>query len=370
MKKNLLILAVAALAFASCSNDETVAVNNSGGNEISFRPLTNGITRAVDITGFTSTPFMVRADAAGPAAYFGETQFSYDGTSAWTSTNKYYWPSDDAVLTFHAYAPTSNAQFTHTTGTNTFVVTPSSTASEQVDLVYATATGKKSTHNAGVTLTFGHVESKVVIKLKNSNNNLKITAKNVVIGNVKDKGTYTMGSGWDVSAASNTTYTQSYTGVEYTTATQAGVDMILIPQTLTNATTYHDGSDGAAFDGSYILVDLKIQNNTSPYAYIVGAAESSVGADDNYVTAMFPLPATVWTEGTKYVYTVDLAGGGYSPTNKNSTDLNLDPILEGAEIKFITVTVSDWTAYDGDGDGSADADGDGTDDNDPIEVGM
>ena len=245
---------------------------------------------------------------------------------------------------------------------STFVVTPSSTAASQVDLVYATATGTKA-NSGGVTLTFGHMESKVVIMLKNTNSNLKITANKVVIGNVYGSGTYTMGTGWGSLTSAASSYTQSYSGTEYTTASQAGVDMILIPQTLTNATTYHDATDGAVFDGSYITVDLKIQNNTSPYAYIVGTSET-------YVTALFPLPATVWNSGYKYVYTVDLAGGGYYPTNKNSTSSDLDPILEGGEIKFVSVTVSGWTPYDGDGDGNADADGDGYNDNDPIDVGM
>ena len=364
MKKNLLILAVAAVALASCSNDETVqSVANSDANAISFRPLNNGVTRAADITGFTGTPFIVRAEKSS-ALYFAETQFSYDGSSAWTSTNKYYWPSDDGELTFYAYAPTTSSQFTHTSGTNTFVVTPSATAAEQVDLVYATATGKKSTHSAGVTLTFGHTESKVVINLKNSNSNLRITTDKVVIGNVKGSGTYTMGLGWG-SLGDATSYTQVHRDFITTSSSQAGDAMILIPQEMTKATAYASASPDAAFTGPYIAVDLKIQNNTSPYAYIVGA-ESGV---NEYVRALFPLPTITWDSGTKYVYTVDLAGGGYYTTNKDS-NADLDPILEGAEIKFITVTVSDWTTYDGDGNGSADADNDGENDNDPIEVGM
>ena len=31
-----------------------------------------------------------------------------------------------------------------------------------------------------------------------------------------------------------------------------------------------------------------------------------------------------------------------------STDDNLDPILEGAEIKFVSVTVDSWTDFDSD----------------------
>ena len=48
MKKILLMMAVAALVLASCSSDETIAVNES--DAISFRSLTNNVTRAADIT--------------------------------------------------------------------------------------------------------------------------------------------------------------------------------------------------------------------------------------------------------------------------------------------------------------------------------
>ena len=60
MKKKLLILAVAGLALASCSNDETVAVNES--DAISFRPLINNATRhavAPRKTGYSVKPYPV-----------------------------------------------------------------------------------------------------------------------------------------------------------------------------------------------------------------------------------------------------------------------------------------------------------------------
>ena len=50
--------------------------------------------------------------------------------------------------------------------------------------------------------------------------------------------------------------------------------------------------------------------------------------------------------GKQYTYTVDLAGGGYYENNETG-DEALDPILGGAEIKFVSVTVDDWTVIDG-----------------------
>ena len=44
MKKNLFILGIAALAFAACSNDEVVEVNQ--GEAINFRTLVTGVTRS------------------------------------------------------------------------------------------------------------------------------------------------------------------------------------------------------------------------------------------------------------------------------------------------------------------------------------
>lgn len=139
------------------------------------------------------------------------------------------------------------------------------------------------------------------------------------------------------------TYTQAAATTSYTSATSATAltnSMILIPQTLTNANAYASESAGAAFNGAYITVALKIQNTTNS-AYIVGA-DSGEG---DYVTALWPLPGTKWLPGYHYTYTVDLAGGGYYPTNQSTigTGDALDPILNGAEIKFVTVTVDSWT---------------------------
>lgn len=369
MKKNLFILAVAGLALASCSSDETIASQaTSQANEISFRPLNNGMTRAADAHfDVANDQFKVTAFPQGTTstAYFSNVIFKTEDGSTFTSTGgKYYWPSS-TNLDFYAWAPAGQSD-----NYASIPVTVASEAASQIDLVYgktldwgkvALQTGTDAGHLIdgssvpGVTINFRHAESKVVIQLKNSNSNLKITASNATIGNVSGSGTFaiaetntdtkdhaTIAGGWSSLGAATASYSQDITPAVFSTATQAGAEMILIPQTLTNATTYYHGEVPAAvndpFKGAYVTVKLKIQNFADDN-YIVGEASGV----NEYVTALFPLPATTWAPGKKYTYTVDLAGGGYYPTNQDTNE-DLDPILEGAEIKFVSVTVDDWSA--------------------------
>lgn len=421
--KKLFFFAAAALALASCSNDETVRTDaTSSSNEISFRAFNGGMTRAADEhfnvanDQFCVTAFQ-RDQTADANAYFKDIIFkTTDGSTFTSQNNKYYWPSS-VNLDFYAFAPLPS-EVTTTDGAsvarvqegdpavntyNKFTVTPGTSVPNQPDFVYAVtrdwgksalktepatpATHAISSTVAGVTINFRHAESKVAFKLANSNDNLKITVGDVTIGNLRGTETFTWNGVTDgttpVAAASANTdgqYTTSGGGtlnylngtwtaaseqtsaytVTMESATSYNVfdgivaaknlysavasapnfDMILIPQALKIETVYSGNATGASaspFTGAYITVQIKIQNKDTD-DYIVGDG-------DNFVTAMWPLTALTWLPGHKYTYSIDLANGGYYPTNQDSTD-DLDPILEGAEIKFVTVTVDDWKVVD------------------------
>lgn len=394
MKKNYWILAAAAVALAACSNDDTITVNQGieEANTISFRALTNNMTRAADAHfNVEDDAFKVSAFTTGATseAYFTNIVFTTEDRATFKATNKYYWPNTKN-LDFYAWAPS-----TLTASENNFdgiTVSPGTTIGSQPDFVYGVTKGWGTygtpTHDGkpGVTLNFRHAESKVIIKIKNSNDDLVFTVGDVSIGNLRGTETFTwngvtdgttptavatattdgqytsetltyLNGTWTASSTQTSAYTVAmgtddvdavtegtqarnvFSGEVATarelTSTAANHEMILIPQTLNEQTAYKggDGADKVNFIGAYITAELKIQQKSNN-AYVAGAA-------DTYVTAMWPLTAATWLPGHKYTYTVDLAGGGYFTTDQND-DAVLDPILDGAEIKFVTVTVDAW----------------------------
>lgn len=362
MNKKLFIFAIAALGFAACSNDEVVEINQ--GEAINFRPLVNNVTRAqsIDATEIQTQGFNVTAITNGTStAYFSNADYTWNSTSStYTCATKYYWPSEGS-LDFYAYSPISST-YVGTgkqivkTDYKTFDVTPSATPSEQVDFVYANTNAKtKGTDGKVTTLNFRHAESNIVIQLKNTATDLHFTVNDVAIGYIlptaqfaytgSTNGTTTTTNtdaasgyyltGWGTPTGARTSYSQTAGTTAYAasaSATALSSNMILIPQELSVATQYSAAASGSSFDGAYISVELKIQDTSDHYL---------AGTSSTYVTAMWPLTSITWLPGHKYTYTVDLKGGGYYLTN-NDSDIELDPVLEGAEIQFASVTVDEW----------------------------
>ena len=379
MKKNYWILAAAAVALAACSNDDTIAVNQGieEANTINFSTIVEGQTRAVGITSGSLLSFYVTANR-GDEIYFGEApvQFAKDNSTdpvSYRSETKYYWPSE-GKLDFYAFAPATGTTITRTDSTH-FSVTPATTPETQEDFVYGVVRQQdKASGGNGVALNFRHAMSNVIIQLKNTASDLDVTVGNVSIGYIlptgafapafktaagsevgfstngsdisnvtaSENGYYIAPGAWTIpNTSTRTSYTQAATTTSYTsnTATTAlPADMILVPQALVDAEGYSAATAGSGYNGACITVQLKIQDKQGHY--LAGTA----GA---FETAMWPLAAATWLPGHKYTYTLDLAGGGYYPTNKENTDEKLDPILENAVIFFLTPTVDEWIAAPG-----------------------
>ena len=359
MKKFFFFAAIAAIGLASCSNDETIASQaTSESNAISFRPLMNNVTRAADVTETTlHSGFVVTAVNHGSDP---ETQYFYGVTFSWndpayTSSTKYYWPNSGS-LDFYAYAPIGNDQITYPTTPNykVFTVTPSTTVASQVDLVYANTNEKtKATSATGVVLNFRHTESKIAIKVKNTSADLKFDVTGWKVGFLSASGTFTYsGSNTDTknaaqlsssmwgslaTANADTKYENTFDSqtIPASTTTETTItgstEMILVPQSQTAATAYANSGEAVVGDkvnGSYIALQMTIKSNANNATIVSNG------------WAIWPVSFS-WEPGKKYTYIVDLAGGGYNETNTD-TNADLDPVLEGAEIKFVDVTVDDW----------------------------
>ena len=369
MKKKLLIFAVAGFALASCSSDETTAsLATSGANEINFRPLMTGVTRAtsLDKTSLVTNGFYVTATfTSGHTAYFADQLFKQKTASpecwapyAESAFTAIYWPSTGAdILDFHAYAPTQegNSQFSVSNGSiatengcPAYTVTPAAAAASQMDFLYASALGKDS-QDGSMPLTFAHKESQISINLSNSDANLKFTVDEVAICKIAQSGVFkyrTSEMAWgDWGPVTN--YTQGSLNITYNgtaAAAAAGTSWILVPHGLAVPGTdgeYSSSTTGAGYNGAYIRVKMKVQATYNSY-YFAG------GDGDNWVYAIWPINTNAntqtWTPGTHYTYTVDLSGGGYYEQNQATpSGATLDRVLQMTEITFATVSVTDWT---------------------------
>ena len=357
MKKRLFFLPMVAIMMAACSSNETIEVNENKGDLISFRPIVKGVTRAADVNTDNLTSFVVNAkQAGGSTSYFDNGVFNKSG-SVFVSESKYYWPASGS-LDFYAYSPSGNSQVNYS-GYKTFTVTPSTTITDQVDFVFA-ATMNKSKEDygaSGVPLNFRHTGAKIACYVKNSSTTLKFDVYGWKVGYICPAATFTFsdantdgnndGSGTTLTPEQWGNRTDASIGTEYEStfsvnqigqsgATSLDGEMILIPQAITAASGYASASAGANLNGTYIAVKLKIRNNDS-----AGTIIADDGADGAF-WAIWPIGGYNWEPGKKYTYTIDLAGGGYYETNQDA-DADLDPILEGAEIKFVSVSVDGWT---------------------------
>ena len=399
MKKTIFFIATAVLALAACNKVNVIEENL--GDAIAFRPFASNLSRVAstqDVTTANISSFKVSAFNAGTttAPYIDDITYTKDATTSTFYVNptkataatpdygeEYYWPANN--LDFYAYSWTDGSTPAYfatgqvaKTAYNTFTYQPNTAEADFADLVVAVVpNADKATYGGpGVPLNFRHAASKIVVKVKNTAAQLKFDVDAWKVGYLYEKGTYTLpltstATHYDDGATSPTLLSLNnwaYTGAtqvvghEYvsnlssvvsvaantSTATALAGEMILVPQTLVTidpAAGYAAETDGAALAGTFIAVKLIIRNNDDAGTIIYGTPAS--GSDPaSTLWAIWPIPNSNWEPGKKYIYTIDLAGGGYYETNQPETGTDdpdaLDPILDNAVIKFVSVTVDEW----------------------------
>lgn len=306
--KKILLAAVAALAMVSCSQNEIDGIDNGkqdGRAEIKFSYTP--VTRATVITSTTLGNFTVNAYANEKETYdadassiigqgYFEREKNEDGSNAdtWSSTNKYYWPSNKNVHFFGYDVKSTEATFTkESTGYPTLKYTVPTIVASQHDLLVAKSEKQTYTPNSTVTLQFKHALTQVLFSLKGDDANVTYTVKSVTIKGVNKEGTYNYGTEtWTPGSAIETTgYTATPTtsvAVSGTTATNLGTDnntiFMLMPQTIPSgakiAVTY---SAKITLDGT----ETEIHSDSAP-------VEVDLAGE--------------WTKGTKITYTLVLSG--------------------------------------------------------------
>lgn len=207
MKKSLVICGVAALALASCTQNEVLNVNES--RAIGFNAFVNNNTRAV-IEVKTLTDYYVFAN-------FGTSDFNGVAYNNESKNQTYYWAETGNKYRFGAYAngdagkltTTTQVSFAPTTGSNG-TLTFTGYAPDGKDLVAAvaneyTVTGSEDA-STKVQLSFKHLLSQVKFTFKTTDaDTYTIKISELKINNAVSKatGTYNGTVNWDWQTTEN-----------------------------------------------------------------------------------------------------------------------------------------------------------------------
>ena len=323
MKKHLFLIAVAAVALASCSSDETIAENGANQQkEIAFTPIAQPSTRAaVDGTTFPTTyNIQVAAyDATAGANYFDATDFSYDDPT-WKAGK--YWPFTPATINFLAYAELTagSATWNATNPASAVTLVMGNNKTAQKDLMYACGTGTVTqsgnalTFPTDVPMVFKHAQAwvKFTVQAGDATTASNLTVNSITLNSVSCQGTYTV-----THANWNKTKVQR-DAAEPTGALDGSVSGVWSAYD-----TYADNVQAVAAAG-YSALSTSVQD----FASLMVVPDQGI--------ASFTINYTV--DGNTYNYTYTPASTSLAQATKYTYNITLT--LHEIEI---APTVTDWT---------------------------
>lgn len=310
MKKSFLMLGVAAMALASCTQNEVVEYADS--RAIQFDTFVNNNTRAVtEVTGLTN--FYVFGEFGSDTNY-GQTVYANE-----LNTTTHYWVASRSY-SFGAYADgeggkIDNATFNAAEKTLTF---PDYIPNNTKDLVVATAvhtTDADVTNESAVDLTFNHMLSQVKFTFKTTDADaytLKISELKINQAVTTATGIYRDGTiDWTTSTSTGNYSYNDIEDVAVATNNYTASDVkLVIPQANTNNLT-------VTFKATISGPDFAEKSSTFTATLDYTAGEVTGTADNT------------WTPGYVYNYIATINGD------------QIDPTLENQKIEF-TSTVTSW----------------------------
>lgn len=345
MNKAIYLCAAAALALASCSNDETVEM--AKGDGISFRTVAGLNTRGAETAtaDLTTNGVYVTSFKEDGSIMYPETHYTVNA-GVWSAGQ--FWLDQNKLNFYLTYPELTKWQADFELTADNKQITGFKVADEikdQVDYVAAYVESNKT--NTAINAELQHVLSQIEIQAKSSNTAYTYEISGVRIGKIFSTANYTFPTStadadkFGAFADWSNQYTYSYDIANPVTLKTDGsisslkVDdlgnAMLIPQSLT---AWDGAADGAnAGNNQYISIKVKITKVGETTPYYNGWA--SVGV------------AGTWEAGNKYIYTLDLTNGagrvdpeGPGPDQVTEPDQPGDNIL-GDEIKF-DVKVVEW----------------------------
>lgn len=332
MKKNLFILAAAAVALASCSSDDLISENAAakGGQpmEIALNPVSKVATRAASATTpvvedavYPDELTMQVAAYSGPLSsttwsaggYFGKTPFNGTNATSWTGNPKRYWPLSDAFVSFLAVAGVEDVDVNFTASTyasGAVVKYDGDSFTAQTDLMYAgqqekvTKTGNKLTYPDDVDMEFKHALAWLQFNVKSASDDYdeRFAITKIVINGASQTGTFTIdNTGYDTKDATlNPTGTWGNAPQDYTTA---DYDVPNSAITLTNLTTTFQPCGQA----------LLVPKSTGAFSKFT----IYYTFDGKDYTFDYTPETTILAQATKYVYNITF----------KMTEIVIDPVV-------------------------------------------
>ena len=344
MKSKYLAVALSAVALTACNNEDVLEVNQGRG--ISFQVATEASTRAQATTTNSITEFKVWGFTGNPAQTLMNGIKVSKADGKWSYGDAIFWPESD--VDFYSVSPSDVAGVNITSSSQKITgFTVNTDQSKQVDLLYAVNKDeKKEEHEASdVHINFRHALSQIIFKAKNTNNNLKVSIKDVKVVNVVKGGDFTYptsstttqntSESGTIAAGTQGTWTLLSTGdykETYAAGTkEAGVELMTKDEVYDLTTTTGTG-ESKVYTGALFLMpqDLdpwnlkgKSDNNGGSY-FLVNCQLKNVSGDDEvqlwpseadgYGYVAIPTSDIEWEQGKKYIYTFIFGeGGGYVP---------------------------------------------------------
>lgn len=310
MKAKLFVAALATLAFASCSETETVEMPSSAAIKFDNAFVGNSVRAAIgdvdDLTsfyvfgGFDSQYFNVYNNTA-------VTRGGNSGAYTWTPEYAAYWQIDK-TYTFDAYA--ANAKIDDATCDADGVKFPNAvTVDGTNDIIVATATDVPV--NAGflaapdkVEFTFKHTLSQVKFTFQTEMQNVDFTVTKVALNNAATTGTYAA-SAW-TNGTQNATYSVGDIASKInSSAAQSTNAVIVMPQAMSNTQTVTftlKAEKGIQFEGHEITVKMPaidLQEGHS-YNFVAKLTAENIDPDNDYKVIEFTVKeVSEWTPASQ-----------------------------------------------------------------------